>query len=184
LAKQTHEEMLSEARELFGVFGKNARALEIVDNVISAQIGHVEALNLKAAILYDMDRDDEALEYHLQALQLAPNSVEALHGIASITNERGDFTKGLAWAKRALRAIPHDRYPEFTENEDYRQQLIGEVYNEQAFSLWYLGKTDEARRLLSEDAPEACPLEIESFEEQLDWLEHHPHSPEDDDTSI
>lgn len=179
MEKQTHSALLAEARELFGVFGKNQRALDLVDQVLHDDAKYVEAMNLKAAILYDMDRDDEAWDYHTQALKLEPNSVEALHGIASIANERGNFAEGLQWTTRALRAIPNDPYQEFTENEDYRQRLIAEVYNEHAFALWYLEKTEEARRVLSDEAPQACPLEIESFEEQLDWLEHHLHSPEE-----
>ncbi len=179
MGKQPDEALLAEARELFGVLGKNARALELVDRVLAREPEHVEALNLKAAILYDLDRENEAWDLHLRAVTLQPNSVEALHGLASIANERGQYAEALTWTQRALRAIPRDPYPEFIENADYRQQLIAEVYNEQAFALWYLEKSDEATRLLTVDAPAACPLEEDSFEEQLAWLQEHPEGPEE-----
>jgi tetratricopeptide (TPR) repeat protein len=171
--------MLAEARELFGVFGKSRQALEMVDRVLAIKTDNVDALNLKADILFDLDRDDEAREFHLQAFAQDPNSVEALHGLASIANERGNFTDALEWIRCAFSAIPNDADREFMENEDFRQRLIAELYNEQAFALWYLGEVEEATRVLSQDAPDACPLEIESFEDQLDWLQHHRDRPEE-----
>ena len=177
--KQPVNELLADAREVYGVFGKADRALKTVDRALEMEPNNVEALNLKAAILYELDHDEEAREYHQQALASEPNSVEALHGLAAIANDLGNYEEGITWLDRAFLAIPKDTYTEFRENQDYRQRLIAELYNEKAFALWYLGRKAEARKLLTKIAPEACPLEVETFEEELEWLEEHPESPED-----
>lgn len=177
--QQPVEEMLADAREVYGVFGKAQRALGIVDKALVSEPHNIEALNLKAAILYELDRNDEAADYHRRALTVEPHSVEALHGLASIANEEGEYPIALQWLEQAFQSIPKDPHPEFKENEDYRQRLIAELYNEKAFAFWYTGQRDEAVRLLSKDAPLACPLEVETFEEELDWLKHHPDTPED-----
>lgn len=173
-------EILADAREVYGVFGKAQHALSIVDNALSLEPDNVEALNLKAAILYELDRDDEARSFHEQALAIEPASVEALHGLASIANDFHQYTEAIDLANRALAAAPNDPYPEFRENEDYQQRLLAEVYIEKAFALWYLGKRDDALHLLEYEGPEACPLEVESFEDEIDWLEHHHNSPDED----
>ncbi len=164
--------LLAEAREVYGVFGKTERALELVNRALALEPADIEALNLKAAILYDMDRDEEARSYHLLALEVEPYSVEALHGLAAIANDERHYDDALKWVERGLQSVLCDPYREFIENEDYRQRLIAELYNEKATALWYLGRKSEAVRLLTEDAPQACPLEVENFEDQLDWLEH------------
>ncbi|HEY3377457.1 MAG TPA: tetratricopeptide repeat protein [Armatimonadota bacterium] len=171
--------ILTEAREVYGVFGKSPQALKLVDQALAAEPKNVDALNLKASILYDLDRDDEARDLHQQALTVEPHSVEAHHGLAAIANDTGKYAEAFEWTQRGFRAVPQDPYPEFRENEDYRQRLIAELYNEKAFALWYLGEQEEAARLLTEEGPEACPLEVETFEDQLEWLEHHPHSPDE-----
>ena len=93
----------------------------------------------------------------------------------------GQYAEALKWLDIAFGSITQDPSSEFRENEDYRQRLIAEVYNEKAFALWYTGQREDAARLLSQDAPLACPLEIENFEEELEWLEEHPESPEEDE---
>jgi len=173
------EELLADAREVYGVFGKAQRALGIVDRALAQEPQNIEALNLKAAVLYELDNDEEAAAYHLRALELEPCSVEALHGLAALANDHEDYAKALEWADRGIDCIPHDPGTEFNENEDYRQRLIAELLSEKAFALWYTGRRDEAKTLLTEDGPTLCPLEVETFEEQLDWLEHHPEKPED-----
>lgn len=172
MTEKSVETLLAEAREIYGVFGKAERALGIVEQALSIENENIEALNLKAAILYELDRDDEALEMHQQALDIEPCSVEALHGMAAIANDRDDFAGGLQWTDRGFACIPNDPYPEFRENEDYRQRLIAELYNEKATALWGLGRQEDARRLLTDEAPKACPIEVENFDDQLDWLEH------------
>lgn len=171
--------LLADAREVYGVFGKAERALGIVDKALEIEPQSVEALNLKAAILYELDRDDEADAYHRKALEVAPCSVEAWHGLASLANDRADYATALELAERGIACIPNDPNPEFIENEDYRQRLTAELLNEKAFALWYLDRRDEAQKLLTEDGPEMCPLEVETMEDQLEWLEHHPESPEE-----
>lgn len=171
--------LLSEAREIYSVFGKAERALTIVNSVLLDKPENIEALNLKAAILYDQDHDEQACACHVQALELEAHSVEALHGLAAIANDNYKYAEANEWTLRGFRAIPLDPYAEFRENEDYRQRLITELYNERAFALWYLGEKEAAVRLLTEEGPEACPLEIETMEDQLEWLEHHPESPEE-----
>lgn len=173
------EELLADAREVYGVFGKARRALEIVNRALEQDQRNVEALNLKAAILYELDEDDEAAAYHQRALEIAPCSVEALHGLTALANDRQDYAKALELAERGIDCIPRDTSTEFNENEDYRQRLIAELLSEKAFALWYTGERDGAKKLLTEEGPEQCPLEVETFEDQLDWLEHHPDKPED-----
>jgi Flp pilus assembly protein TadD len=164
--------LLADAREIYGVFGKAEQALPLVEEALAKAPDNVEALNLRAAILYELDRDDEAWAAHQRALELEPCSVEALHGLAAIANDREEFADALRWLERGFSCISTDPYPEFRENEDYRQRLIAELYNEKAAALWGLGRQDEARTLLTEEAPQACPVEVENFEDQLDWLEH------------
>ena len=172
------EELLADAREVYGIFGKAQRALEIVDRALKQDERNVEALNLKAAILYDLDEDDEAAAYHLRALEIEPCSVEALHGLAALANDREAYVEALELAGRGIDCIPRDPSTEFNENEDYRQRLIAELLSEKAFALWYTGHRDAAVKLLTEEGPSQYPLEVETFEDQLAWLEHHPESPE------
>lgn len=179
MANKSVRELLADARETYGVFGRSERALAIVDRALAGDPDNVEALNLKAAILYELDRDDAACEFHQRALALEPNSVEALHGLAAIANDRRQYAEALTLLESAFLAIPHDSYPEFRENEDYRQRLIAELYNEKAFALWYQGKRDEAEELLTMTAPNDCPLEVENFEDEFEWLEHHPDDPDE-----
>jgi len=171
--------MLADAREVYGVFGKAQRALEIVNRALALDEKNVEALNLKAAILYELDEDDEAVAFHLRALEIEPCSVEALHGLTALANDHLDFAKALELADRGVDCIPRDPGAEFNENEDYRQRLVAELLSEKAFALWYTGKRAEAKQLLTEDGPAQCPLEVETFEDQLVWLEEHPEKPED-----
>ncbi len=180
MAEQTKiETQLAEAREIYSVFGRNQRALGLVDGVLANEPDNVEALNLRAAILYDLDREDEAADYHQRALAVEPCSVEALHGMASIANDRNNFPTAITWADRGLASISDDPSPEFRENEDYRQRLIAALYTEKAFAFWYLQRREDAERLLTEDGPRACPMEQETFEEELEWLESHPNSPDE-----
>lgn len=172
--------VLADAREVYGVFGKAKKALSLVDRVLKDAPEHIEALNLKAAILYELDRDDEARTLHARVLELQPCSVEALHGLASIANDAADYPEALKLLATAFACVEKDPDPELRENEDFRQRLLTELYNERAFALWYSGKRADATRLLTHEAPEACPMEVESFEDELAWLEEHPDSPEEE----
>ena len=174
------DKLLADARETYGVFGRSKQALALVDRALALDAQSVEALNLKAAILFDIDRDDEAEEFHRKALEIEPCSVEALYGLASLANDRYDYVQGLESAERGFACIPLDPHQEFRENEDFRQRLIAQLFNEKAFALWYMGKKDEATALLTEEGPRTCPMEVETFEEELEWLEHHPESPEEE----
>jgi tetratricopeptide (TPR) repeat protein len=176
--EQAITEILSEAREAYGAFGRAQRALMLVDQVLAREENNVEALNLKAAVLFEMDHDDEAREIHQRVLTLAPYSVEALHGLASIANGEGKYDEALGMLAIAFDAVDHDTDTEFVENEDFRQRLIGQLYVEKAFALWYSGRKHEAIRLLTETGPAACSMEIETFEDELAWLEEHPDEPE------
>lgn len=178
MSEKSIADLLAEAREVYGVFGRAPQALTIVDKALAQEPKSVEALNLKAAILYELDRDDEARMYHEQALAIEPCSVEALHGLTALANDAGEYEQALAMAARGFACIPNDPHPEFRENEDYRQRLIAELYNEKAFALWYTGNREEAIRLLTEEGPSACPMEMETLEDQLEWLEEHQASPE------
>lgn len=171
--------LLADAREVYAVFGKSQKALEIVEQVLAVEGTNLEALNLKAAILYDLDRDEEAAAFHQRALVLEPHSVEALHGMASIANDTARYQDAIDWTERGFAAFPHDPHPELVDNEDLRQRLLAELFNEQAFAYWYLGQRDVAMRLLTEDGPALCPLEIENFEDELAWLEEHPDTPDE-----
>jgi len=170
--------LLSDAREVYSALGNARKALVLVDSALQKAPERVDALNLKAAILYDLDRDAEAMAYHQQVLAIQPSSVEALHGMAAIANDAGDYTGALAWTDKGLRSIPEDTDPEFLENEDFRQRLTAELYNERAFALWYLGRKPEAIYLLTEEGPAMCPMEVETLEDELAWLEGHPHAPD------
>jgi len=173
------EELLADAREVYGVFGKAQQAIKSVDRALAREPENVEALNLKAAILYEMDNDEEAAAYHQRALAIEPCSVEALHGLAALANEREDYADALKWADRGIDCIPCDPNMEFQENEDYRQRLVAELLSEKAFALWYTDRRDEAMKLLTDEGPAQCPLEESTFEEQLEWLERHPEGPEE-----
>ncbi len=179
MAEPTITALLADAREVYGVFGRAQQALALVDRALAAEPRSVEALNLKAAILYELDRDDEAEAYHRQALAVEPCSVEALHGLAALANDREDYAAALDWVQRAFDCVPTDPNPEFIENDDYRQRVIAELYCEQAFALWYTGRRQDAVALLTETGPEQVPMEVETLEDQLDWLEQHPDSPEE-----
>lgn len=168
----TVAELLSDARDVYDVFGKPEKALALVEKALKAEPEHVEALNLKAEILFVMERDEDAVAMYQRALSLQPHSVEALHGLAEVANEHAAYTEALHWIEQGFQAVPLDPYPEFKENEDYRQRLIAELYNEKATALWRLGRHDEATALLTVDAPQACPIEVEYFEDLLDELEH------------
>ncbi|MHB9026588.1 MAG: tetratricopeptide repeat protein [Armatimonadota bacterium] len=170
--------LLEDAREIYGAFGKTDKALEQVNRALVIEPDNVEALNLRAAILYEMDRDDEATASNQRALEINPCSVEALHGLAAVANDQESYPEALQWLDRAFACIPQDPDPEFQENEDYRQRLVAQLYVERAFALWYSGDREQAQRLLTEDGPRECPLEVETFEDELDWLEHHPEEPE------
>jgi len=171
-------ELLKKARDTYAV-GKALRALAQVEQILTLAPDNVEALNLKAAILYELDRDEEAADYHRRALALEPHSVEALHGLGALANDQQDYAHALQWLDTAFRAMPDDPNVELKENEDFRQRVLAELYNEKAFALWYTGHREEAIRLLVHDAPLACPLEEENFEEELAWLQEHPESPEE-----
>lgn len=150
-------ELLAEARDAYGVFGKAQRALTLVEQALADEPDNVEALNLKAAILYELDRDEETADYHRRALAVEPHSVEALHGLGALANDQQRFSEALEWIDNAFQSIAQDPNPEFKENADYRQRVIAELYNEKAFALWYSGHREEAARLLSEDAPPRLP---------------------------
>ncbi len=172
--------VLADAREVYGVFGNAKKALGLVDGALAEAPEQLEALNLKAAILYELDRDDEARALHERVLALQPCSVEALHGLAALANDAQDYKTALKLLDTAFTCLERDPDPEFRENEDFRQRLVAELYNERAFALWYTGKRADAAKLLLTDAPAACPLEAETFEDELAWLEEHPDSPEEE----
>ncbi len=165
---------LADTREVFAVFGKTEPALKTVNELLLIEPDNIDALNLKAAILYEMDSDDESIEVSEKVLTLCPDNVEALHAMIAAENDQHQYAKALKWFKRAEKAIATDKSTEFVENEDYRQSLIAQVYCEQAYSLWYSGKTDKAITVLTETGPQVCPLEIETFEDELDWLKNNP----------
>lgn len=171
--------LLAESRELFSALGKTAQALKMAERALAIAPDNVEALNLKAAILYEDDRDEEAEECHLEALKADHYSIEAHYGLASIANDRHDYPAALQHCQAGIKAIPKEKYPEFLENAEYRQRIIAELYNEKAFALWYTGKQSKARKLLQEEAPLQCPLELETLEDQLAWLEYHPDNPDE-----
>ena len=179
MMEKTVAELLADAREIYSVFDRPKQALTAVERALALEPRNVEALNLKAAILYELDDDAQAEGYHRQALEVQPCSVEAWHGLAAIANDRGQYAAALDLADRGFACVPTDPLPEFSENEDYRQRLIAELYNEKAFALWYLGRHADAAALLTEAGPADCPMEVETLEDQLDWLEHHPKSPEE-----
>lgn len=179
MSERTIKELLTNARETYGVFGKAERALTTIDRALALEPSNIEALNLKAAILYELDRDEEAQALHEQVLSIEPCSTEALHGLTAIANDRHNFQVAVALADRALACLPNDPDLELRENEDYRQRLLAEIFSEKAFALWYIDEQDDAIKLLTQDGPAACPMEMETFEEQLEWLEHHPESPDE-----
>ena len=180
MTERSVQDLLTDARETYGVFGKAERALTAIDRALAMEPNNIEALNLKAAILYELDRDGEAQALHEQVLSIEPCSVEALHGLSALANDRHSFQVAVAQADRALDCIPDDPDAELRENEDYRQRLVAELFSEKAFALWYLDERAEAVKLLTVDGPAACPLEVETFEEQLDWLKQHPDSPDEE----
>jgi len=176
--QRTYHVLLADAREVYSIFGRPQAALATVDRALALEPKNIEALNLKAAVLYELDRDDEARECHLQALEIQPCSIEALHGLAAISNDQHRYQEALEWIDRGFSCVELDPSIDFRENEDYRQRLLAELYSEKAFALWYLGQRDAVAQLI-EDGSRALPMEVETLEEQLAWLEEHPNSPEE-----
>ncbi|MEI6520305.1 MAG: hypothetical protein WCO98_09765 [bacterium] len=168
------KEKLADTREVFAVFGKPEPALKTVDELLAIEPDNIDALNLKAAILYEMDHDEASIAVSEKILELCPDNIEALHAMLAAENDQHNYAKALKWFKKAEKAIATDKSTEFVENEDYRQSLIAQVYCEKAYSLWYTDKTSEAIKVLTETGPAAAPLEIETFEDELDWLKNNP----------
>lgn len=168
-------EKLVDIREVFAVFGKVAPALKTVNELLSIAPENIDALNLKAAILYEMDHDDESIEVSEKVLEIYPDNVEALHAMIVAANDQHNYARALKWFKKAIKAIVTDKSTQFVENEDFRQALIAQIYCEKAYSLWYSDKQDDAITVLTETGPKVCPLEIETFEDELDWLKNNPN---------
>ena len=117
MVERTVAEYLADAREIYGVFGQGKKALTAVDRALALEPEHVEALNLKAAILYELDDDAQAMEYHRRALAVEPCSVEGWHGLAAIANDREEFAQALEFVEQGITCIPRDPLPEFTEKQ-------------------------------------------------------------------
>ena len=88
---KSFNELLSSTRELYSVMEKPEKALRHAKELVDMAPKNYEALNLLAAILYELDRDDESFIYYTQALEFEPNSIEALEGLMSLANDREDF---------------------------------------------------------------------------------------------
>jgi tetratricopeptide (TPR) repeat protein len=174
MTEQQVEAFLAEAREVYGDYGKAERALPIVERALALAPDSVEGWNLKGSILYDLDRDDEAEVCHRRAVEIEPCSVEGLHGLANIANDAHAYPAALGWAEQALACVDRDPHQEFRENEDYRQRLLAQVYIEQAFAHRMLGHDDLAVQILTVIGPAACPMEVETFEEEQEWLLENP----------
>ncbi|MEI7832381.1 MAG: tetratricopeptide repeat protein [bacterium] len=165
------ETLQSQARDLYGTLEQPEKALALLLRALELDKNNVETLNLLAAVYYELDDIETAEDFHGNALDVCPNSVEALHGLAALANERGDHTQALKLTKFALDAAPLDPSTEFRENADYRQRLLAQVYIERATALWQQGNPADAHHILTITAPTACPLEEETFAEELEWLE-------------
>ena len=163
-------ELLESTRELYAVLEKPEKALKHAKRLVDMHPNSYEALNLLAAILYELDRDDESYIYYSKALELEPNSVEALEGLTSHANDLGDYKSAISLANRALEAEKNDPYTEFKENPEYHQRLIAQVYIEKAYALYHLDKIDEAKDVMLNQAKTACPLENELFDEEWEIL--------------
>jgi len=163
---KSFNELLSYTRDLYAALEKPDKALKHARELVDMAPDNYEVLNLLAAILYELDEDDEAFVYYNLASKIEPNSIEALEGLMSIANDNNDFTQALKLADRAIKAENNDPYLEFIENHEYHQRLMAQVYIEKGYALYKLGEIRKAKEVMLTDGVKACPLEEESLHEE------------------
>ena len=88
--------------------GEVRAALAAVDNILSAQPEHVEALLLKARLLLDLRDGEAALHWSEATVRLRPDSAEALNGLARCLHVLGRNDEALRAGERARACLDHE----------------------------------------------------------------------------
>lgn len=87
--------------QLLAARGSVGEALEAVDALLTQDPDHVPALLLKAGLLLDARKGDEALVLYERAAAVQPRSAEAVNGVAMCLHALGRDDDALAEAERA-----------------------------------------------------------------------------------
>jgi len=98
---------LEEARYLASG-GELRTALLAIDQILSAEPEHVEALLLKARLLLDLRDGEAALQWSEATVRLRPDSAEALNGLARCLHVLGRNDEALRAAERARACLEHE----------------------------------------------------------------------------
>jgi tetratricopeptide (TPR) repeat protein len=91
---------LDEAR-LLAAQGEWSASLRAADTVLEAEPTHLPALLLKAGVLLQSRKEDEALSHFERATALSPQSAEAENGLARCLHSMGRNEEALVRARHA-----------------------------------------------------------------------------------
>ncbi len=97
---------LQQARSAFAE-GKVAEADRSLDSILKNDPSDVGALTLKAVILDSQQRYSQAASYYLQAIKLAPNSVQILNNFANHYLASGDRAQARRFYLKTVAGDPH-----------------------------------------------------------------------------
>jgi len=86
--------------------GRSGEALDLAEDVLYLSPRHREALQLKAEILTELDRLEEAAGIHRALLEENPNDAVPLHRLGMIEAMMGRFDSALSHLKRSLQLAP------------------------------------------------------------------------------
>ena len=81
---------------------------ELLDNYNNKQITNPGIYNIKAQVLYDEEKFEEALKYIERALELNPNYNHALNTKANILDKLGKKEEAIIWYKKAAENKPEN----------------------------------------------------------------------------
>lgn len=90
-----------ETARLLAARGSAEEAIRALDAVLAGEPGHVPALLLKAGLLLDAREGDAALVLYERTTSLAPESAEALNGLARCLHALGRDGEALGFAEKA-----------------------------------------------------------------------------------
>ena len=88
--------------------GEARAALTALDQILSGEPEHVEALLLKARLLLDLRDGEGALELSQLAIRLRPDSAEARNGLARCLHTLGRDDEALREAERARACLENE----------------------------------------------------------------------------
>jgi len=85
---------------------KTDEALSYLDKVLEINPDHVEALNIKIAILEKLEKTEEALSYIDKILEINPDHVEALNLKGQIYTRLEKYEEAVLYLERAISLAP------------------------------------------------------------------------------